>query len=45
MSKFSFHELPKEDFLSDDDIDLDIKELRLEKEEELKKIEKEKYKN
>ena len=42
MSKFSFHELPKEDFLSDDDIDLDIKELRLEKEEELKKIEKEK---
>jgi hypothetical protein len=42
MSKFSFHVLPKEDFLSDDDIDLDIKELRLEKEEELKKIEKEK---
>ena len=41
MSKFSFHELPKEDFFSEDDIDIDIKELRLEKEEELKKLEKE----
>ena len=41
MNKFSFHELPKEDFFSEDDIDIDIKELRLEKEEELKKIEKE----